>query len=230
MSSHAQAFNLESIVAKPTWKEILLGLIDSKELDPWNVDIVAISDAYIKKIKEMEKLSLVMPANIILAASILLRYKSEYIRFIGPAQEVIVPLAGDENSILDIPQLELNARIPPKRQITLDELIQEMEKIIKYENAERVVKRRGGIEDIVNITFREFDIEKKMGETLEKIKAGIDSEGWTIFSGIINKNERADVLYTLMALLHLTQKQMIDIKQDELFGEIFICLLPLPND
>ena len=130
MHPHAtQVFSLESIVSKPTWKEILLELIDTKRLEPWKIDIVQIADNYMKKIREMEKISLVIPANIILAASILLRYKSEYLRFEEPVQ-VIVPLE-EGAEFEEMPQLELSARIPPKRQITLDELIQEMEKIIR---------------------------------------------------------------------------------------------------
>ncbi len=222
MHPHAtQVFSLESIVSKPTWKEILLQLIDTKRLDPWNIDLVQIADDYMKKIREMEKISLVIPANIILAASILLRYKSEYLRFEEPMQEVIVPLEEFE----EMPQLELSARIPPKRQITIDELIQEMEKIIKYETTERVVKHRGGIDEFVNLPLRDVDIEKKMNEILGKIKNSIDNQGWTLFSRVIDRKDRIEVIYTLVSILHLTQKQAIDIKQDEIFGDIFIFLL-----
>ena len=223
MHSHAtQVFSLESIVSKPTWKEILLELIDTKRLDPWNVNIVQIADDYMKKIREMEKISLVIPANIILAASILLSYKSEYLRFEDPVQ-VIVPL--DDNNFEETPQLELSARIPPKRQITLEELIQEMERIIKYETVERVIKHRGGIEEFINLPLRDVDIEKKMDEILTKIKNSVDDQGWTLFSRVIDKKEKIEIIYTLVSLLHLTQKQTIDIKQDEIFGDIFIFLL-----
>ncbi|MBS3067315.1 segregation/condensation protein A [Candidatus Micrarchaeota archaeon] len=228
MHPHAtQVFSLESIVSKPTWKEILLELIDTKRLEPWKIDIVQIADNYMKKIREMEKISLVIPANIILAASILLRYKSEYLRFEEPVQ-VIVPLE-EGAEFEEMPQLELSARIPPKRQITLDELIQEMEKIIKYETTERVIKHRGGIEEFVNLPLRDVDIEKKMNEILGKIKNSVDDQGWTLFSRVIDKNDKIEIIYTLVSILHLTQKQTIDIKQDEIFGDIFIYLLNEKN-
>ena len=42
-------------------------------------------------------------------------------------------------------------------------------------------------------------------------------------------NDKIEIIYTLVSILHLTQKQTIDIKQDEIFGDIFIYLLNEKN-
>ncbi len=219
-----ERFNLDKIITKPTWKEILLELIATRRLDPWNVDIVLIAEGFLKKIREMEKLDLLVPANIILAASILLRYKSDYIRFEEPQAEVIMPLDEGERVFESVPQLELSARIPPKRQITLDELMGEMERVIKYDNGERTIRQPKPI-DIVHIAVKDFDIDKKMEEVFAQIETSIDEQGWTMFSRIIPKNERTEIMYVLLSLLHLTQSQKVDIRQDEIFGDIFIQVL-----
>ena len=214
-------FNLDKIISKPTWKEILFELIATKRLDPWNVDIVAIADGFLKKIKEMEKVELLVPANIILAASILLRYKSDYIKFEPPQPEVLL-VSEEDRTFEEMPLLELSNRIPPKRQITLEELIGEMERVITYDTTERIIKPRGAIDQIINITIKDFDIDKKMDEVLTKLKETTDSEGWTLFSRILTKQERLEMIYCLLSVLHLVQKERVDIKQDELFGDIFI--------
>ncbi len=223
------SLDIDRMVARPSWKTILLELIESKKLDPWNIDIVEISDAFLKKIREMEKLDLIVQANVILAAAILLRYKSDYLRFLQYQEQMTdyipeeaPPLESDE-----IPQLTLSSRIPPKRQVTLDELVKEMEKVIKYDSDERLVhKTRGGIDTIIDLKLNGVDIEAKMELLVEKIRGSVDEEGWTMFSRLIEKsNDKHELIYALMSVLHLTQKERIDIRQDALFDEIFIKLI-----
>ncbi len=220
---------IEEMVAKPTWKEILLELIDSDRIDPWNIDIVEISNAFLGKVREMEKMDLGVQANVILAAAILLRYKSNYLSMLQQSEitdyipeEVPLEMGPADN----LPELTLSSRIPPKRQITFDELVNEMERIIKYENEERVVRKpRGAIVDTVDLQLEGEDIEAKMGEVRTKIKKNTDSEGWSLFSHLLEKRDRQELVYTLLSVLHLTQSKEIDIKQDKMFGEIFIKLL-----
>lgn len=212
---------LENLVKKPTWKEVLYELIETKKLDPWNVDIVALADGFVKKIKELEKLELSVPANIILAASILLRYKSEVLVWEEP-EPPPVSYMEDEPLLEELPQLTLSSRLAPKRQITANELVKEMEKIIKYE-VERPKQKRGGIQTIVELPIVEMDVEKKMNEMLVRLKKIKDEEGWALFSQLVQNRE--DVIPSLVALLHLAQKERVGLKQDKFFEEIFIAVL-----
>jgi len=219
-------FDIEDIVQKPTLKQLLLELIDKKKVDPWNVDILSISDAFLKKVRELEKLDFGIQANVILAAAILLRYKSDYLQYLQYQTTVsdfvsdelpLVPLVAEDLS------LSLASRIPPKRQITMEELISEMEKIIKYENVERAVpKVRGGIEEYINLALTQEDIEKRMDSLLHKIYQNSDDTGWSLFSRLVDRKNNLEVIYSLLSVLHLTQREVIDLRQDELFGEIFI--------
>jgi segregation and condensation protein A len=218
---------LETMVSKPTWKDILLDLMSSSSFDPWNIDLLEISDAFIKKVREMEKMNFVLQANVILAASILLKYKSNYLRFLN-AQQSEIPdfLPGDEVEPVDpdaMPQLTLSSRIPPKRQITFDELVHEMERVIKYEDIERVRIPRGAITETFDLELPERNIEHDLRDLLEKIKQSTDSEGWSLFSRITKDCNLEQTVYTLLCLLHLVQLESIDIRQDKMFGEIFIC-------
>jgi len=223
------AFDLNGVVSKPQWKIVLLELIESKKIDPWNIDLVVIADAFLKKVREMEQLDLLVQANVILAAAILLRYKSDYLQFLQYQERMTDYLPADEPQLEteEVPQLVLSSRIPPKRQITLDELVEEMEKVIRYESDDRLSRRpKGGIDEIVDLQLRDVDIEKRMEQVVARIKGSVDGEGWTLFSRLVEKREdKNEIIYALMTVLHLTQKEMIDIRQDKLFGEIFIKLL-----
>jgi segregation and condensation protein A len=221
-----QSFStLENVVSKPTWKDILLDLMASNSFDPWNIDIMEISDAFIKKVRDMEKMNFALQANVILAASILLKYKSNYLRFLNVQQADMTDFLPEEPEQVDpdsLPSLTLSSRIPPKRQITLDELINEMEKVIKYDDTERVRVPRGAITETVDLELPERNIEDDMKDILVKVKESRDSEGWSLFSHITSGRDTQQMVYALLCLLHLVQTDSVDLRQDKLFGEIFI--------
>jgi segregation and condensation protein A len=221
-----QSFStLESVLSKPTWKDILLDLMASNSFDPWNIDIMEISDAFIKKVREMEDMNFILQANVILAASILLKYKSNYLRFLNAQQADMMDFIPEEPEPVDqgeMPQLTLSSRIPPKRQITLDELIDEMEKVIKYDDTERVRIPRGAITETVDLELPERNIEDDMRDLLVRVRDSRDCEGWSMFSHLVEGRDQQQIVYTLLCLLHLVQTDSIDLRQDKLYEEIFI--------
>ena len=223
MASQMGFSYFESMVSKPTSKDILLDLISSQSIDPWNIDIVSLSDGFIKKVREMEKMDFIVQANVILAASILLKYKSNYLKVLSYQSEL--PVAYEETTVSDpeeMPQLTLSSRIPPKSQITIEELMGEMERIIKYDEVERVHIPRGSIVETIDMEVAEHDIEYDMDQILKQIKENTDQEGWCLFSRIVAGVPMNIKVYSLLCLLHLVQDGSIDLRQDELFGEIFI--------
>ncbi len=213
-----------SMVEKPTWKEILLDAIHSKKLDPWNIDLTQVADEFISRIKKMETLDFVIPANVILAASILLRYKSDYFRAADAAAQLAdFPMEEPSVAFEEVPTLSMVARIPPKSPITLVDLVKEMESIIRYEG-EYVPKQKRLVDDSVPFVLpvQSFDIEKNMDALVEDLHVQADPEGYVLFSKIIEGKAPREIIYSLLSLLHLTQKEKVDLRQDQMFGEIFI--------
>jgi segregation and condensation protein A len=218
--------HLESMVSKPTWKDILLELISSNRVDPWNIDLVNLSDAFISKVREMEEMDFAVQANVILAASILLKYKSDYLRFLSYQSELDEFPAAEEEAepIGELPALEMSARIPPRRQITMEELIGEMEKLIKYDNVERIRVPRGSIVDTIDLELTEHDLENDLGRIIDSVKKHTDMEGWSLFSNVVKGYDVRQTVYTLLCLLYLVHQDKLDLKQDKIYGEIFIHL------
>ncbi len=211
---------IEKMVLNPTWKEVLLGMIANERLDPWNIDITALASAFLGKIQKMKTLELHIPANIILACAILLKYKSNALRF---AEEVQPQEAYAEASAPEeMPKLELVSRIPPKGPITLEELMKEMERVIRYD--EQKTEKTNGGETVITLPAPEFDIEEKMDSVFLRLRERADQEGWATFSGLLESKSADEIICTLIPLLHLSQKKLVDLKQDEFFGEIFIRL------
>ncbi|MEM4633601.1 MAG: ScpA family protein [Candidatus Anstonellaceae archaeon] len=216
---------LEKIVEFPTWREMLLDLVDSRQLDPWNIDIVEIAAGYIERIRNMEMLDLRIPANLILAAAILIRFKSEALSFEEeqvPVEETYVSEEGGEPEV--IPMLELKTRIPPKRMVTLDELLLAMEKVFEEQRKREERASKAELPAVINIPLPEFDIEQRMEEVYKKVLENRDSEGLATFSSLLRSHDAEEIIATLLPLLHLAQDRKIALFQEKFFGEIFISI------
>jgi segregation and condensation protein A len=214
---------LERIVALPTWREMLIDLVAQKKLDPWNIDIVEIAAGYMDRIRRMEMLDLRVPANLILAAAILLRFKSQALRFEEEEQVVEEQVYVDEEDGASvIPVLELKTRIPPTRMVTLDELLLAMEKVFEEQRKREEAAAKVEIPAVINIQLPEFDIEQRIAEVYARVLAEKDSEGLATFSSILPERTPVAMIETLLPLLHLVQDRKLFIFQESFFGEIFI--------
>lgn len=221
--AESKGVNLEGIVSMPTWREMLIDLVSSEKLDPWNIDIVQIAEEYIHRIKSMKLLDLHVPANLILAAAILLRFKSDALRFEEEEQVVSEEVyVGEGLPSVEIPILELRTRIPPKRKVTLEELMLTMEKVFEDQRKKEEKIAEIKIPPVMNIQMPEFDIEEKMEEFYGRIKNEKDSEGLVLFSSLLKDDSKMEIIHTLLPVLHLAQKGLISIFQEKTFGEIFI--------
>lgn len=207
-----------AIVAKPSWKQVLVELVAAEKLDPWNIDIVLVADSFFRYVKEMEKFDFSIPANIILACAILLKYKSNALRFCEEPQPAEPPPGPDEGPV---PELSLSWRIPPRRQITLNELMEEMERVIKYDARERPAKAAAQL-PALELDLDSYDMESEMEKLYARLKGGADSEGIVLFSSLVNGSGAEGIISTLTPLLYLSQRKSVHLRQDKFFGEIFI--------
>jgi chromatin segregation and condensation protein Rec8/ScpA/Scc1 (kleisin family) len=79
--------------------------------------------------------------------------------------------------------------------------------------------------ETVDLELHQHDIESDMEHVLEKVRENTDAEGWSMFSMITKDYSLEEIVYTLVCLLHLVQMNAVDIRQDEMFGEIFVYLM-----
>ena len=57
--------------------DILVSLAKNGEIDPWDIDIVDVTDRFLARVAELEKLDLRVSSRTLLFASMLLRMKSD---------------------------------------------------------------------------------------------------------------------------------------------------------
>src|SRR3989338_2235461 len=60
-----------------SWQAIIYDLINSEQLDPWDINIAVLANKYLEKVREFEEANFFISSKVLLAASLLLRFKSE---------------------------------------------------------------------------------------------------------------------------------------------------------
>src|SRR3989338_6506078 len=59
-----------------TWQSIIFELVKSEQMDPWDVDISAITQKYIEMLRTLKEHDFSVSGKVLLAAAILLKMKS----------------------------------------------------------------------------------------------------------------------------------------------------------
>ncbi len=222
ISPQKDAIDLSALVKDATWKEMLVELVRNNQFDPWNIDITQIVDKYVEAVRTFKVMDLRVPANIILAAAVLLRLKSEVLTFTEPEP----PLMDDGQPFVrpdvQIEGLTLRLRPPLKRKIALTELIEAMEEAMSIK--ERRATRFTALPQIP-ITIQKVDIEEELKNLHETISRHVDKKNMTTFSYLLKEGGFSDVLVQLFApMLYLASRGQISLIQENFFGEIIIAL------
>lgn len=231
--------DLLTVVVQPTWKEILLDLVASKQMDPWDIDLVKVADAYVARVRQLQAMDLRVPANVILACSLMLRFKSETLSFEEPVEEEYyeeAPALLAEN----VPELVYRSNQPRKRNITLDELLQAVEQVVR-DGPLPVVRVHAPRE--LSIDLPKENMNELMAHVYEHLHSLQDENGVVMFSDlmkqvnaspemvslgqqVLNQSAADPIARYLLPVLHLVQEQKVYCWQDEFFGEIFLKLMP----
>jgi segregation and condensation protein A len=208
--------DLLEVIVQPTWKEFLIELVESEKMDPWDVDISKVADAYLQKIRLLQTMDLRIPANVILASSLLLRFKADALGWKEEEEDYYV----DEPLLIaeDLPQLIVRSNRPRSRRVTLDELMSAVESVIKQG---RKIQRVIPAPVAINISIPQKTIGQRISEIFEKANALKDADELVLFSEL----SEGKTIEFFMPVLHLVNSQKLDFWQDEVFGEIFLRIL-----
>lgn len=217
--------DLVELVNAPEWKSLLLDLVKSQKMDPWNIDIVALADAYLKKISASGHADLRFPANAILASAILLRLKARVLVLSSIEEEQEPKALTEEEKLMQrfIPELR-SPRQMREGKISLDELVDAIEAMLAKTKTKKSIidKDIKPVEFAIN--YNEESMQGRIDEVYQLIQKNADSQGLVIFSKLVENKPIIDVIKTFIPCLFLTNKGKINMWQEAFFGEIFISL------
>ncbi len=221
----AEVISGDDILEEPI--EILVNLAKNGEIDPWNIDIVELTDKFLKHVEELEKMDLRVSGRTLLYAAILLRMKSNALVEVDEPPEEIMDFESDNFEISDYPIPAMPLRRSSNRPVTLEELLTELKKAeaIEKRRLERVrnktEERRTTIEEVLSIAHEE-DIESRVGKMRNLLNELFEKQKYIKFSDISSPLDTGGVIMAYLAILFLATKKEIWLEQEELFGELFI--------
>jgi segregation and condensation protein A len=219
------------------WQEIIYDLINTEQLDPWDINISLLAEKYLEKIQEIEETDFFVSSKVLLAASLLLRIKSEILlnKYLKSIDEILFEKKELKKHFLErieldeeIPELVLRTPLPRFKKVTLQELMDSLGKAITTEN------RRIGKEIINRNALREtsFSLPKKTIKLKDKIKEIYDKI-FNHFKVNDTKNKislsdfagsREEKILSFFPLLHLDHQKKLWLEQGTHFEEIYIWL------
>lgn len=222
-----------------TWQTIIYELINTGEMDPWNVDLSKLSSKYIAAIKNLKEHNFFISGKMVLASALLLRMKSDRLlnEHIAEFDSVLYPV--DEDLLLEeesdykyaieganIPKLMVKSPQSRKRQVSLNELMKALEKALEVDERRRIKKiyEEPIIQEAV-MPKNVYNISDLIKSVYEKIIYMFHKKEILDFSELLESDSKEDKITTFIPLLHLCNQQKIDINQERAFGEIKITLM-----
>lgn len=212
--------------------EILVDLSKSGDIDPWNIDIVDVTDRFLKKLEERGQLDLWVSGRTLLYASMLLRMKSDALVEDDDESEMDAwepfDFQFDYPQTEEYPVLHPNVRRRSKRPVTLLELIDELKNAIDRGERRRVRNiRREQNQPTMEETFRvvnQENLENRIKTVMKKLKKRFKKQKHVTFSELVEEKNPTSIVQTYIPLLFLAIRKKIRLEQKELFGDIYIRL------
>jgi len=217
-----------------SWQEIIYDLIHTEQLDPWDVDIILLSNLFLEKIQEFEETDFFISSKVLLAASLLLRIKSEFLlnHYVRSIDDILFGNKEEKKSSsferieLDegIPELIPKSPMPRFKKVTLQELINSLDKAIATENRrirKEIVNRNALRETGISLPKKKFSIKDRMNLMQERLFGIFKKEKKVLFHEFAG-TEKEKRLDHFGPLLQLENNGRIWMHQEEHFGDIHI--------
>jgi segregation and condensation protein A len=226
--------------------EILAQMAERGEIDPWNIDIVEVTDQFLAELKRRHELDLRVSGRTLFYSSVLLRMKSEYLD--APQKDEDEGEFPDEDpptedaittthafGPIEMLEREIDRRIKRKdvrkRPVTLYELITQLK---LAEKAERRRQRRQKLACVDDDTSSKPDATDVVGIAHDEEYDAMAQRICAIVYGPPEVQYPGISLYDLVSALHLPLYQvyisclylmldgLVDLEQDEFFGDLWV--------
>ena len=259
-SAHALSEKEEKFVqeAEVDGIEILVSLAKQGKINPWNVDIVEVTDKYLMHLFQSKAQNLRLTGRTLLFAAILLKLKSNVLEgldildFEPPQEDAFnyddeMPLDYEEEyiptnnviSIDEVLQRRTSVRLNHNRVVTLRDLIRQLEfyemldKKQSLKNAHERAKRR--VQNYAKLSpddIINLAHDEYIEQGVQRLRANL--------SEILSRQDRIelneltllgmDKISAYVSLLFLTVDSDYDLEQDEFYSDLYVVRRPKTQD
>lgn len=224
---------------KLSWQAIIYDLINTEQLDPWDIDLAVLSNKYLGKVRELEEANFFVSSKVLLAASLILRIKSEILlnNYIQSLDDILFDRQEGKSYKQErieledeIPDLVPRSPLPRFKKVSLQELMGALGKAIQTETRRIqrvVVERQREMETQAIMPKQTINLRDKIREIYSKLREVFDGrEERLAFSELIS-DKKEDKTSIFVPLLHLDTQHKVLLEQEGHLEEIWIWLKSL---
>lgn len=219
-----------------SWQTIIYDLINSEQLDPWDINLSVLANKYIEKVRLLEEANFFISSKVLLAASLLLRLKSEILLsrdlqslddiLYGKKEEKVYTQERIELDE-DIPDLIPRTPLPRHKKVSLQELILALSKAMNTESRRErkaLILKQHEINAYLPIPKKLFNLQDKIKNIYSKLKGIFSKSDERVAFSELSSMDSEERLLTFVSLLHLDNQQKVWLEQEGHFEEIWILL------
>lgn len=214
--------------------EILVELAKNGKIDPWNIDIVQVTDTFLNKVEELQQMDLRISGRTLLYSCVLLRMKSTGLfREEEEILEDIYDIEENYEEEFDINEFNmplLPVRRSARRPVTLKELIDELKKAekdvvkrrehLRTENSRRYIDVELTTEDVMNIAHDEA-ILRRTGTLMDLLRQYFKKQESVTLDEIF-KLDGSDRIMDYITLLFLAAMKEVVLYQEKIYETLYI--------
>lgn len=230
--------------------EIIVNMAKKQDIDPWNIDIVKLTDKYLQQIVELKQNNLRLTGRTLFFAALLLRLKSDILEGVDSFEEegqLMQEFEDDYDnpdfyeedytntrnvvSLDNALERRTSVKLNRKRVVTLKDLIkqlefyEELERKRSLKNAHERAKRR--VRSYANLTPEDIInlahdeyIEDSVDRLHNILVKLFETEEKVELSEL--QSTGMDKISTYIALLFLSAKERIDLVQEKFYSDLYI--------
>lgn len=221
---------------KLAWHEIVYDLINTEQLNPWDIDISLLAEKFLERVRKLEEANFFVSSKVLLAASLLLRIKSEILLDHEiPGLDAILFGKKEEKKYTqerieldeDVPILVAKTPLPRFKKVTLEELMKALSHAINTENRrikKIVLTKQQEYETAMFLPKQRINLKDKIQEVYSKLKDFfVNRETRMAFSELAGPTNE-ERISTFIPLLHLDNQHKVWLEQDNHLDEIWVLL------
>ena len=216
-----------------SWQAIIYDLINTEQLDPWDIDLVVLTQKYLERVKMLEEANFFVSSKVLLAASLLLRIKSEILlnKYLKSLDEILfgkkekVEKLKTEVNVGEVPELFLKTPLPRYRKVSLQELVNALEKAISTENRrikKEIIEKQVHYETDIVLPKRTINIKEKIRSIYAKIITSFKKKQTKISYSELTNNDKEEKKVCFLPILHLDNQHKVFLEQEKHLDEIYV--------
>lgn len=214
--------------------QLLVEAVRQGHQDPWDLDVVAVTDAYLAAIDRMEHRDLQVSGRLFLYAAILIRLKAEFMARefdllvrddealeLVEGEEGLGPEEDDEAVRRLPPELRVfpRPRRPRRRAVTLFDLIEALQRCEELEKR-RLSRPARDKRDVIVASAHQDDLGSDIVTIRDLVMSAFEDRDEAPFDEFVDAGLSATTCY--MAFLFLTANKEVDMNQTRWYEDLTI--------